>query len=255
MFKMILVAVLILSSVIPSIARAGDMALYVKSGVLNWEENSNAGNNKRIGAVQEGGLKYVKTDSDGVGYEQSVGLWHALTYHDGINPETGDQAKDITSDLGLKTYTGISIPVPICECLSVGTIAGIGTNTFLHMPNDFWFVLNSKNGLIVNFEELEVRAGVLYPLYSNNIINYSGVQGLVSVQPKGELSPFVELTVTLSKNWKLGAYYETWKWAKSGAVPFTYTGKNLSSPLSKGTTLSQPATTVINSGLNLEYRF
>ena len=255
--KMIVIVVAMLL-VHVSYCFAGGISLYAKTGFLDWKEHVDG---KRFmsetGAIQEFGVN-KSTSVDGVEFYQSLGVWFGELSYDGVRLEDKTPLKTISGDVGFKGKVGLNVPVLLTDNLGISALTGIDTNVFVRfVPGEIWTVVTAKTGLGLVYKNYEIKAGVLYPVFTSDTVSLSnfGVKDWETTHPKGMISPFAELTAKLDDQWTVGAYFEVWRWSQSNPVPYRYVGANPGSALAKDNVLYQPDTTVINSGINLNCRF
>lgn len=249
---------LLLCACLGNSAFAGETSIYSKIGVMDWVEHADGKQFVReTGTTQEIGIEH-HADLGGADIELSAGTWLAQLYYDGVKLETMEPYKTVSGDFGLKGYAGASVPVPVTDKLTVATMAGLSLNSFIRfVPGELWLVLGAKTGLIAKYEKYELKAGIQYPFFTSDTVNLTsqGVHDLVTTRPKGQISPFCEFNIKINDSWKVGGYFEMWRWAASDEETYRYTGNNPGSVLAKNNSLYQPDTTVLNTGISIDYRF
>src|SRR6266567_4038248 len=200
----VIVIVSVLLFIIVTSSFAGDYSAYSRAGIMDWTEQVNGKQIVReIGLSQEIGVKH-KLNYEGVDFTQSIGTWLAELYYDGSKAETGEPYKKITGDVGLKANLGVSVPTQITDKLTLATIAGVDADAFFRIiSGEIWVVTAVKTGVDVTYDGIEVKGGILYPFFTSDTADWSsvGVQGLITVHPKGLITPFMEMNVKITERW------------------------------------------------------
>jgi len=235
-------------------AIAGDWSLYSKTGYIDWNEKSSSVQYVReTGGTGEIGIEYKKKII-GVDFVPAIGFWGAGLQYEGSNIDTQKPLEMTSGYFGIKSGVTASKLFSIAPDIAVGPLVAAGTNFFVRTIGEYWFTGTVKGGAMVRISGFEISAGAFYPVFTTNTI-YNWDTDNFTLRPKGKITPFADMKYKLNKQWDMGAYFEIWEWGDSNPVTINYTGNNKTSVIASGGRAYQPATTVINSGISLNYHF
>lgn len=257
-FVFILLQSLIGSALAEEKAQKSNLSVYFRTGYMDWVEKADGKQFVReTGATQEAGVIYPFSCAQ-IAFSPSIGVWNALLYYDGSKAETEEPYKTFSGDIGIKANLNVSVPIKVADNMILAPMTELDAITFVRAaPGELWMVLAARTGLIATFRGIDLKGGVLFPFFTSDTVDWKsvGVKSLITVQPKGMITPFAEVNYKLSERWTAGAYFEMWRWAASDGEPYQYVGNNPNSVLAKGGSLYQPDTIVVSTGLSMFYQF
>ena len=259
--KKIVLTVLLYVALGPTLrpAFAGDLFIFNKTGFMDWSESIVNGNDyiSETGVTEEFGGGY-RGNVAGIELTPSAAIWGSVFAYDGVHADTLTPWKTITGDFGVKGALDVAVPIQLSENLNIAPTAGTGVNYFVRSVGpEYWVVLTVKAGLRASYKGFTASAGAMLPYYTSDSIDWTdiGMNSSVTVRPKGQVSPYAEVSYRTGK-WEFGAFFEQMKWDASDLVPYKqFTNKSPAAVIAVNGSLYQPDTVINHGGLSVVYHF
>ncbi|GFO69242.1 hypothetical protein GMLC_28210 [Geomonas limicola] len=207
-----------------TVAQAGEVSVYLKSGYFTWDEKLNGASFvKETGAMFGAGVAH-QGEVAGLKLAELAEVWGGNLNYDGHDLTNTTKIDSDTSYLGTREEGSLGIRLPLPAGFSVEPFVGMGHKFWIRTRSgEDWNTIYAKVGVgsdvAIGESTVFAKAGLLMPLYTRNHVSLAsaGYSDVVT-EPKSLPSAFAEAGVKRGA-FALSVEYEGMRFGESDKVP------------------------------------